>query len=104
MICQPAWQLPISTACPRLPDAVRHRLDETRLGAAHVLDGLAGHRVGQEADEIARMAGLQRDADLAIVLHAADAGAWPARGSNTMNGRLAGSIATPAGGMMRTRP
>ena len=50
-------------------------LDEQRLGAADILDGLAGHGVGQEADEVAGMAGLQRHADLAVVLHAADAGA-----------------------------
>ena len=49
--------------------------DELRLGAADILDGLAGHRLRQEAHEIAGMAGLQGDADLAVMLHAADAGA-----------------------------
>ena len=38
---------------------------------------LARHRVGQEADEIAGMAGLERDADLAVGLEAADPGPVP---------------------------
>ena len=74
MICQPAWQLPISTG---LPSASGWRAAtasmKSRLGAADVLDRLAGHWVWEEADEVAGMAGLQRDADLAVVLHAADA-------------------------------
>ncbi len=52
-------------------------LEEDRLGARDVLDGLARHRIGQEADEIAGMAGLERDADLAVGLEAADAGTMP---------------------------
>ena len=32
-----------------------------------------GHRLGQEADEVAGVAGVERDADLAVVLHPADA-------------------------------
>jgi hypothetical protein len=51
-----------------------HRLDEFRLGMQDVLDRLPGDGLGQEADEIARVAGLQRDADLAVGLEAADAG------------------------------
>ncbi len=50
-----------------------HLFEEDRLGARDVLDGLARHRFGQEADEIAGMAGLERDADLAVGLEAADA-------------------------------
>ena len=49
--------------------------EKDRLGARDVLDRLAGHRLGQEADEVAGMAGLERDADLAVGLEAADAGA-----------------------------
>ncbi len=61
----------------------------TASARAMSLDGLARHRLRQEADEIAGMAGLERDADLAVGLEAADAGAvpgarvdddeWPAR-------------------------
>ena len=52
-------------------------LDKTGLGFAHILDRLTGHRVGQKADEVARMARGERDPDLAVVLHAADPGAMP---------------------------
>ena len=45
----------------------------TRLGARDAFDGLARHRLGQEADEVAGMAGLHRDADFAVGLEAADA-------------------------------
>ena len=47
--------------------------DERGLGAADILDRLARHGLGQEADEVAGMAGGERHADLAVVLHAADA-------------------------------
>ena len=47
-------------------------LDEHRLGSRDVLDRLAGHRFGQEADEVAGMAGFHRHADLAVGLEAAD--------------------------------
>ncbi len=50
-----------------------HRLEEGRLGACDIEDGLAGDRLGQEADEIGRVPGLHRDADLAVGLEAADA-------------------------------
>ena len=50
-----------------------HLLEEHRLGAHDVLDGLARHRVGREADEVARMAGAHRHAQLAVGLEAADA-------------------------------
>ena len=52
-------------------------LEKHRFGACDVLDGLSGHRLGQEADEIAGMAGSHRHADLAVGLEAADAGAVP---------------------------
>ena len=46
---------------------------ERGLGAHHVLDRLPRHRVGQEADEVARMTGLHRRTDLAVGLEATDA-------------------------------
>ena len=49
-----------------------HPLEERRLGLHHVLDRLPGHRLRQEADEIAGMAGRHRHADLAVGLEAAD--------------------------------
>ena len=49
--------------------------EEYRFGARDVLDGLARHGLRQEADEIAGMTGLERDADFAVGLEAADAGA-----------------------------
>ena len=52
-----------------------HLFDEDRFGARNALDGLARHGFGQEADEIAGMARLHGDADLAVGLEAADAGA-----------------------------
>jgi hypothetical protein len=52
-------------------------LQEFRLRARHVLDGLARNRFRQETDEVARMAGMKCDADLAIRLETADAGSVP---------------------------
>ena len=48
-------------------------LEERRLGVHDVFDRLAGHGFGQEADEVAGMAGLERDADFTVCLEAADA-------------------------------
>src|SRR5262249_5906822 len=48
---------------------------KNRLGARDILDGLARHGVGQEADEITGMPGLECNADFAVGLEAADAGA-----------------------------
>ncbi len=75
-----------------------------RLGLADILDRLAGHRVRQEADEIAGMAGGERDADLAVLLHAADA--WPVAGARVDDDeRALGRVDRGAvGGMMRTSP
>jgi hypothetical protein len=50
-----------------------HLLDEHGVGAGDVLDGLTIHRLGREAYEIDRMAGLEGVADLADRLEAADA-------------------------------
>ena len=49
--------------------------DEDRLGAGDVLDGLAWNGIGQKSDEVARMTGLEGDADFAVGLEAANAGA-----------------------------
>ena len=42
-----------------------------------VLYRLPGDRIGEETDEIAGMPGLERDADFALRLEAADAGSVP---------------------------
>ena len=47
--------------------------DELRFGARHVGERLARLGMWPEGDEIDRMAGAQRDADLAVRLEAADA-------------------------------
>ena len=52
-------------------------LEEDRLSARDVLEGLAWHGLGQESDEIAGMPGLESDADLAVGLEPADARAMP---------------------------
>ena len=49
-----------------------HPLEERGLGRHDVLDRLARHRLGQEADEVAGMPGAHGDADLAVGLEAAD--------------------------------
>ena len=52
-------------------------LDEQGLGARDALDGLSRHRFRQEADEIAGMTRLHRDADFAVRLEAADSRTVP---------------------------
>src|SRR6266850_165416 len=52
-----------------------HLAQEFDLGGAHGLDRLAGDRLREEHHEVAGMRGLERDADLAVHLEAADAGA-----------------------------
>jgi hypothetical protein len=52
----------------------RDFLEEKPFGAGDVLDGLARHRVRQESNEITGMTGMERDADFAVGLEAADAG------------------------------
>ena len=76
--------------------------DEGGLGLAHVLDRLAGNGIGQETDEIAGMAGGERRADLAMVLHAADAGAVARARIDHDDGRLA-RVARPRPRAARTR-
>jgi len=50
-------------------------LKEDRFSACDVFNGLAGHRLRQKADEVARMPSSERDADLAVDLESANAGA-----------------------------
>ena len=57
--------------------AADHLLDEQRFGARDTLDRLSGHRLRQEADEIAGMARLHRDADLAVRLEPANSRTMP---------------------------
>jgi hypothetical protein len=52
-----------------------HLLQEHRFGTRNIFDGLAGHWLGQEANEIARMTCFERHADLAVGLEPANAGA-----------------------------
>ena len=52
-----------------------HLAQEFDLGGAHGLDRLAGDRLREEHHEVARVRGLERDADLAVHLEAANAGA-----------------------------
>ena len=66
-----------------------HLRDEPRFGVADVLDGLARHRLRQKSDEIAGMSRGKGDADLAVMLHAADAGAVAGAGIEHDEGALA---------------
>ena len=49
------------------------RGDEPRLGATDILDSLPWDRIFQEADKVARMPGPKHLADLAVILHPANA-------------------------------
>ena len=53
------------------------RLHELRFGAHDVCQGLAGFGMGTKGDEIDRVAGAKRDANLAIFLETADACPMP---------------------------
>ena len=68
-------RLAVSDHC-RLTFSLRvagdHMLQECRFCARNVLDCLACHGIGEEADEIAGMTGLDRDADLAVGLEPAN--------------------------------
>ncbi len=64
--------------------------DEMGLGLPHVLHGLARDGFGQEADEIGGVAGGEGLADLALVLHAADARAMARPGVDHHERRLGG--------------
>ncbi len=54
---------------------LNHALEKGSFGACDVLDRLPRHRLGQEADEVARVTGPEGNADLALRFEAADAGA-----------------------------
>ena len=76
MVCQPAWQLAITTGLPLAWGWRRASfLDEQRLCVPDILDGLIGHGFGEEADEVAGVPRGERDANFAVLLHSADAGA-----------------------------
>ena len=51
--------------------------EERRFCVDDVLYRLSGDGLGEKADEIARMPGLERDANFALRLEAADAGSVP---------------------------
>ena len=73
---QPAWQLPMTQGLPSASGWRAMTVSRKDASARRdVEDGLAGHGLGQEADEIGRVPGLHRHADLAVGLEAADAGA-----------------------------
>ena len=55
----------------------RDFFNEYRFGTGDVLDGLPRNRIRKEADEIARMAGLHRNADFTVGLEAANTGTVP---------------------------
>ena len=50
-----------------------HALEEGGLRVRDILNGLAGNGLGEKADEVAGMPGLQRDADFAIGFEPTDA-------------------------------
>jgi hypothetical protein len=54
--------------------------DEGGLGFGHVADGLARFGFGPEGDEIDRVSGLERDADLAVRLNPPIPAPWPRAG------------------------
>ena len=74
---QPPWQLPITTGLGLSGWRLLHFAHELRLGARHVGERLRARRVGGEDAEVDRVPAVQRDADLALALEAADAGAVP---------------------------
>ena len=78
--------------------------DESRLGAADVLDRLARHRLGREADEVAGWPARSATPISLSGFMPPIPGPWPARGSTTTTGGFAGSIAAPSGGTMRDEP
>ena len=71
---QPPWQLPTIAGFGAVRVQRAHLLHELLLRLADVEQRLAGLGIAEEDDEVHRMAGAQRDADLRVVLEAADAG------------------------------
>ena len=72
---QPPWQLPTIAGLGLSGCSSRTLRTNCLLGVAHVEQRLAGLGLAEEDHEIDRMALAQRDADLRVVLEAADAGA-----------------------------
>ena len=78
MIAHPAWQLPMTQGLPSASGCKRNDFfQKDRLRMRDIAERLARHRIRKEADEIAGMPGLEGNADLAVGLEAADAGAMP---------------------------
>src|SRR6202007_1956836 len=59
----------------RMPS--RDLLDKAGFGLADIRDRLTGYRLRRKTEKIAGVASLERHADLAVVLHAADPGTMP---------------------------
>ena len=75
MTAQPAWQLPITHGFAVGLGMKRNDLfKEHRFGAGDILDRLAGHRIGREADEVAGVPRLHRNPDFTVGLETANAG------------------------------
>ena len=74
MICQPAWQLAMTIGLPSA-SGCRAATSSMKIASARQTSSIVcpGIGFGEKADEITRMAGGERDADLAVRLHAADA-------------------------------
>ncbi len=96
---QPPWQLPTIAGFWLVGVPLGDDADEFGFGVGDVGERLPGHRVREKDDEVDRVARGQCDADLGVLLEAADArDPCPARGSTMTNGRLASSTVTPLGG------
>ena len=76
--------------------------DKNRLCTADVLDRLARHRLRQESNEVAGMTGRHRHADLAVLLHPADAWAVARTRIDDNDWCLSRISFAPDGGTMRT--
>ncbi len=74
-VAQPPWQLPTTIGLGAVGMEAADFSDEFGFGAHHVGERLARLRHRAEHDEIDRVAVVQGDADLAVGLEAADAGA-----------------------------
>ena len=94
---QPPWQLPMTQGLPSALGMQRDDLlEEHRLGVHDVFDGLARHRLGREADEVAGWPARIATPSSLSALKPPMPGPCPARGSTTTNGRFSGSTVIPA--------
>ena len=94
---QPPWQLPIDARLGRGGMRARRSHAGTKPRPWHVAQGLPGLGLGKEDDEVDGVAGAQGDADLRIILEAADAGAL----SGTRVDDHIGALALPHGYAVR---